>query len=83
MSLEHRLADSLQTLDAMYSEVSMTEPQKAMFEELSNAVTLASSQLRDVIVDYESAHERLSILHTRFGELETEYSALIEKQLLG
>jgi chromosome segregation ATPase len=83
MSLENRLADSLQTLDAMYSEVSMTEPQKAMFEELSNAVTLASSQLRDVIVDYESAHERLSILHARFGELETEYSALIEKQLLG
>ena len=83
MSLENRLADSLQTLDAMYSEISMTEPQKAMFEELSNALTSASSQLRDVIVDYESAHERLSTLQSRFVELENEYSSLVEKQLLG
>ncbi len=83
MSLEHRLADSLQTLDAMYSEISMTEPQKAMFEELSNALTSASGQLRNVIVDYENAHERLSTLQSRFVELENEYSGLVEKQLLG
>jgi chromosome segregation ATPase len=83
MSLESRLADSLQTLDAMYSEISMTEPQKAMFENLSNALTSASGQLRNVIVDYESAHERLSTLQSRFVELEDEYSSLVEKQLLG
>lgn len=83
ISLEHKLANSLQTLDAMYSEVSLTEPQKAMFEQLTNALTAASSQLRDVIVDYDGAHERLSLLQTRFKELEGEYSTLIEKQLLG
>lgn len=83
VSLEHKLADSLQTLDAMYSEVSLTEPQKAMFNELTTALTAASSQLRDVIVEYDGAHERLTLLNTRFEELEGEYSALIEKQLLG
>jgi hypothetical protein len=83
LSLEQKLAESLRTLDAMSSEIKMTPDQQAVFSELSNALTQASSQLRDVIIDYQNAHERLSNLNSRFGDLEKEYTKLVEQQLAG
>jgi chromosome segregation ATPase len=83
LTLEQRLAESLRTVDAMSTEIKMTSDQQAVFTELSNALTQASGQLRDVIVDYHSAHERLSTLQARFLDLESEYSKLIEQQLAG
>lgn len=83
LSLEQKLAESLRTLDAMSSEIKMTPDQAAVFSELSNALTQASAQLRDVIIDYQNAHERLSNLNTRFGDLEKEYTKLVEQQLAG
>jgi chromosome segregation ATPase len=83
LSLEQKLAESLRTLDAMSSEIKMTPDQQAVFSELSNALTQASSQLRDVIIDYQNAHERLSNLSSRFGDLEKEYTKLVDQQLAG
>jgi len=83
LSLEQKLAESLRTLDAMSSEIKMTPDQAAVFSELSNALTQASAQLRDVIIDYQNAHERLSNLNIRFGDLEKEYTKLVEQQLAG
>lgn len=83
VALEQRLAESLRTLDSMASEVKMTSGQQAIFAELSNALTQASAQLRDVIIDYQTAHERLTALSSRFSDLEAEYSKLIEQQLAG
>jgi len=83
LSLEQKLAESLRTLDAMSSEIKMTPDQQAVFSELSNALTQASAQLRDVIIDYQNAHERLSNLNARFGDLEVEYTKLVEQQLAG
>jgi chromosome segregation ATPase len=83
LSLEQKLAESLRTLDAMSSEIKMTPDQAAVFSELSNALTQASAQLRDVIIDYQNAYERLSNLNTRFGDLEKEYTKLVEQQLAG
>jgi DNA repair exonuclease SbcCD ATPase subunit len=81
VALEQKLAESLRSLDAMSGEVRMTADQQAVFQELSNALTQASSQLRDVIIDYQAANERLSGLRARFGDLEKEYTKLIEQQL--
>jgi hypothetical protein len=67
----------------MSSEIKMTPDQQAVFSELSNALTQASSQLRDVIIDYQNAHERLSNLSSRFGDLEKEYTKLVDQQLAG
>lgn len=81
LSLEQKLAESLRTVDAMASEIQMTADQQAVFTELSNALTQASAQLRDVIIDYQNANERLTNLFSRFTDLENEYSKLVEEQL--
>lgn len=83
VTLEHTLAESLKTLDVMTSELQMTPDQQAVFSELSNALTSASAQLRDVIVDYQNAHERLENLRSQHKDLEAEYSKLVEQQLGG
>lgn len=81
LALEQRLAESLRSLDTMSGEIKMNADQRAVFQELSNAMTSASSQLRDVIIDYQNANERLEGLRVRFADLEKEYSRLVEQQL--
>jgi chromosome segregation ATPase len=83
VTLEHTLAESLKTLDAMSSEIKLSPDQQAVIQELSNALTSASSQLRDVIVDYQNAHERLENLRSQHKDLENEYTKLVEQQLGG
>jgi chromosome segregation ATPase len=83
VNLEQKLAESLRNLDAMSGEIKMSADQQAVFSELSNALTSASAQLRDVIIDYQNAHERLANLKERFSDLEQEYTKLVEQQLAG
>lgn len=83
LALEQKLAESLRTLDVMTSEIKMTTDQQAVFAELSNALTQASAQLRDVIIDHQNANDRLANLASRFADLENEYSKLVEQQLAG
>jgi hypothetical protein len=81
VSLERRLAESLKSIDKMTSEVALTADQRAIFEALSTALTTASSQLRDVIIAYQNAHERLVALQGQYTDLENEYIKLVELQL--
>ncbi len=81
VSLERRLADSLKTIDKMSAEVALTADQKAVFEALSNALTNASAQLRDVIVAYQNVYERLQAIQGQYTDLENEYIKLVELQL--
>jgi len=81
VSLERRLADSLKSIDKMTAEVALTADQRAVFEALSNALTTASTQLRDVIVAYQNVYERLAALQGQYSDLENEYIKLVELQL--
>jgi chromosome segregation ATPase len=81
VSLEHELAASLKNLDTMIVEVPMTADQKAVFQELSNALTSASARLRDLFVDYQAVQERLEGLKGQHADLEEEYTKLVEQQL--
>jgi len=81
VSLERRLAESLKTIDKMSTEIAMTEDQRAVFEALSNALTNASAQLRDVIVAHQNVYERLEALRSQYTDLEAEYIKLVELQL--
>jgi chromosome segregation ATPase len=81
VSLEQELSSSLKSLDAMMNEVPMTADQRAVFQELSNAITSASSRLRDLITDYQSVNERLDNLKLQHQDLEDEYTKLVEQQL--
>lgn len=81
VALEHKLAHSLRQLDAMIAENPMSADQRAIFQELSNALTAASAQLRDVIVDYQAVYERLDALRAQYADLEKEYTKLVDLQL--
>jgi chromosome segregation ATPase len=81
VSLERRLAESLKTIDKMSTEIAMTEDQRAVFDALSNALTNASTQLRDVIVAHQNVYERLEALRSQYTDLEAEYIKLVELQL--
>jgi len=81
VSLEQELSQSLKSLDAMMAEVPMTADQRAVFQELSNSITAASSRLRDLITDYQSVNERLENLRAQHQDLEDEYTKLVEQQL--
>jgi chromosome segregation ATPase len=81
VSLERRLADSLKTIDKMSTEIALTEDQRAVFDALSNALTTASAQLRDVIVAHQGVYERLDALRSQYADLEGEYIKLVELQL--
>jgi predicted nucleic acid-binding Zn-ribbon protein len=81
VALEQELSTSLKSLDAMMNEVPMTADQRAVFQELSNAITSASSRLRDLITDYQSVNERLENLRAQHQDLEDEYTKLVEQQL--
>lgn len=81
VTLEHKLAQSLRQLDAMITETPMSADQRALFQELSNALTAASAQLRDVIVDYQAVYERLDALRAQYADLEKEYTKLVDLQL--
>ncbi len=81
VTLEHKLAQTLRTLDSMIAEHPMDSDQRALFQELSNALTAASAQLRDVIVDYQAVHERLGALRSQYADLEKEYIKLVDLQL--
>jgi chromosome segregation ATPase len=81
VSLEQRLAESLKTIDKMTAEIAMSEDQRAIFESLTNALTSASAQLRDVIVAHQNVYERLEALRSQYADLEGEYIKLVELQL--
>lgn len=81
VALEHKLAQTLRSLDAMIAENPLNADQRALFQELSNALTTASAQLRDVIVDYQAVFERLEALRGQYADLEKEYTKLVDLQL--
>ncbi len=81
VELEHKLAESLKSLDSMLTEVAMTAPQKEVLQSLSNAVTDAGSRLRDLLGEAQTVNERLNGLTMQHQELESEYTRLVEQQL--
>ena len=81
VTLEQKLAQSLKNLDQMMEELTLTQEQKQMLEELSGALTDAGSLFRDLITEYQSVNERLEMLRTQHDDLEDEYTKLVEQQL--
>ncbi|RMG43390.1 MAG: hypothetical protein D6719_03855 [Candidatus Dadabacteria bacterium] len=81
IALEQKLAQSMKNLDQMMEEVQMTEAQKALVNEISEALTQAGSTLRELIMEYETLNERLNNLRAQHEDLEDEYTKLVEQQL--
>lgn len=81
IALEQKLALSLKNLDSIMDELELTQDQKAILQELSNALTNAGSRLRDLLTEYEGVNERLLALQQQHVDLEDEYTKLVEQQL--
>ncbi len=81
ISLEQKLAASLKSLDQMMTELQLTQEQKEMFENIQTALTEASSQLRELYIEYDSIKKRIDTLNLQLEDLEIEYTKLVEQQL--
>lgn len=81
IALEQRLAASLKNLDSIMDEIELTQDQKGVLQELSNALTNAGSRLRDLLTEYEQVNQRLEALRQQHVDLEDEYTKLVEQQL--
>ncbi len=81
IALEQELAESLKSLDAIMAEKDLSEDQRAALDELSKTLGNTGGTLRDLLMDYETLNERLVNLQTQLGDLEEEYTKLVERQL--
>lgn len=81
IGLERKLAASLKNLETIVSEVKMTDDQKAVLNDLLNSLTEGSSRLRELLTEYQVVNERLEMLQQQHGDLEEEYTKLVEQQL--
>ena len=81
MILEKKLATSLKNLETIISEVQTTQDQKAILNDLLNALTEGGARLRELITEYQMVKERLEMLQHQHHDLEEEYTKLVEQQL--
>ncbi len=81
LALEQQLALSMKNLDEIINSVELNDDQKAILNQLSEAMTHAGSRLRDLITEYEVVRGRLNALQSQHTDLEEEYTRLVEQQL--
>ncbi len=81
IALEQKLAESMKNLDSIMAEVTASEEQKAAMDSLSQALSSAGENLRNLLTEYQSVNERLTMLTEQHEDLEDEYTKLVEQQL--
>jgi len=81
ISLEQKLATSMKSLDQMLAELQLTQEQVIAFQDVQNALTDTSSQLRQLYLEYEGMKQRIDTLMNQLEDLEVEYTKLVEQQL--
>jgi len=80
-ALEQRLAQSMKSLDAILSELNLTQDQRKHLSDLSDLLTSAGERLRELLTEYQTVKERLNMLNLQHADLEEEYTKLVEQQL--
>jgi chromosome segregation ATPase len=81
IALEQDLAQSMKNLDALMADVNFSEEHKEILDALSEALSMAGETLRNLLTDYQSVNERLTLLREQHTDLEDEYTKLVEQQL--
>ncbi len=81
ISLEQQLAESMRNLDQILSSTPLSDEQKAILTELSEALAASGKVLRTLITEYQTVNERLELLKEQHADLEEEYTKLVEQQL--
>lgn len=81
ISLEQRLAQSMKNLDSILEELDLSDDQRQLFDEVSEALSQAGANLRNLLMEYEQVKQRLDLLREQHRDLEDEYTKLVEQQL--
>jgi len=81
ISLEQKLAESMKNLDSLSEDVQLTEDQKNIVDDISEALSRSGESLRNLLMEYEGVNERLKLLREQHDDLEDEYTKLVEQQL--
>jgi chromosome segregation ATPase len=81
IALERKLATSMKSLEATIGEIKATEEQKTTLNDLMIQLTDAGANLRELITEYETVHQRITVLNQQHKDLEDEYTKLVEQQL--
>lgn len=81
INLEKNLAASMKNLDSIMSELSMTEDQRKLLNDISEALSAAGERMRELLTEYSTVKERLDSLTEQHAALEEEYTKLVEQQL--
>jgi chromosome segregation ATPase len=61
ISLEQQLAQSMKNLDTIVSETTLDDAQQEQFGELSETLSAAGSNLRNLLMEYEAVKQRLEL----------------------
>ena len=81
IALEQRIAASMKNVDQMMTELQLTQDQLLVLQDLQTALTDASSQLRELYIEYDGVKKRIDALNLQLEDLEGEYTKLVEQQL--
>jgi len=79
--LEAKLAESRVHIDALSTELELTEGQKSILAEFLKSLDGAQEELREAVQLFEHSTERYLSLQHQHSEMEKEYKNLLEKQL--
>ena len=81
--LESELENSLSQLSALSSEVTLTSDQQIGIKKIHGALEKTREQLNLLNEIYTQAQSRFLNLEAQYGELEKEFTKLVEKELSG
>lgn len=81
IALEKNLANSMHNLDSMLSQLTLTDEQKKLLTDISEALSSAGERMRELLTEYSTVKERLDSLTDQHAALEEEYTKLVEQQL--
>ena len=83
IQLEQNLSESLQDLQNIINELEEGSKVRMALEELSRSLEEAMQLLRELYLEYKVVNERVQMITRQQGELEEEYTRLVEQQLAG
>ncbi len=79
--LEKELAEQIESLDKQRANFNLTSQQGDFLETLNETLEESAGNLRTLITEHEQMVNRLTEIKQQLGDLEGEYSKLVEKQL--
>jgi uncharacterized protein YoxC len=83
ISLEQQIAQHMKHIDKGVEDLSASDDIRPLLLQVQETLQLAGALMRSELMEYQSTKERLDGLQGQHGDLEDEYTRLVEQQLGG